>query len=116
MTATRCLAFAAACALGLAISDASAATTATSTISQLTVLAKSHPKHKFFHGALWLEYDKARNNYRWGGSQCGEGLSDIQISMLFAAFRGKQSLSIEYEIKRGEQRSYRCLTGFTLRD
>lgn len=94
---------------------AGAATTATSTISQMTVLAKDHPNYKRFHGAIWLEYDKARNNYRWGGSQCGEGLSDIQVSMLFAAFRSKHSLSVEYEVRRTKRRSVRCLTGFTLR-
>lgn len=116
MTTTRSLILALAWALGLAVSDAGAATTATSTISQLTVLAKTHPNYKNFHGALWLEYDKARHNYRWGGKQCGEGLTDLQVSMLFAAFRGKQSLSVEYQVHRGERRSYRCLTGFTLRD
>jgi hypothetical protein len=35
--------------------------------------------------------------------------------MLFAAFRAKQSLSVDYEIKRSGRRAYRCLTGFTLR-
>jgi hypothetical protein len=115
MKATRTLGIALACALGLAASDAGAATTATSTISQMTVLAKSHPNYEKFHGAIWLEYDKAKNNYRWGGEQCGEGLSDIQVSMLFAAFRAKQSLSVDYEIKRSGRRAYRCLTGFTLR-
>ena len=81
----------------------------------MTVLAKNHPSYKQFHGAIWLEYDKAKHNYRWGGKQCGEGLSDIQVSMLFAAFRGKQSLTVEYITRRGSKRSYRCLTGFTLR-
>jgi hypothetical protein len=120
MKATRsrvpALGFALACALGLAVTDAAAKTTATSTISQMTVLAKSHPSYEQFHGAIWLEYDKARENYRWGGKQCGADLSDIEVSMLFAAFRAKQSLSVEYSVRRGSDRSIRCLTGFTLRN
>ena len=102
--------------LGFLASEARADTTATSTISQMTVLAKTHKSYKLFHGAIWLEYDKKRHNYRWGGSQCGEGLTDIQVSMLFAAFRAKQALTLEYRSRRGAKRTYRCLTGFTLRN
>lgn len=116
MKPTRLLgALALVCAAALGAGDAGAETTATSTISQMTVLAKDHPNFKRFHGAIWLEYDKAKNNYRWGGSQCGDGLSDIQVSMLFAAFRAKQSLSVEYSVRNSRGHRYRCLTGFTLR-
>jgi hypothetical protein len=90
-------------------------TTATSTIAQLKVLERGDASYKLYHGAIWLEYDKATFNYRWGGAHCSEqGLSDINISLLFAAFRAKYSVTIDYVENEYKERTYRCITGFSV--
>jgi hypothetical protein len=108
-------AVAVAAALLFAPAPAAADTTATSTIAQLKVLERADPSYKLYHGAIWLEYDKATFNYRWGGAHCGEqGLSDINISLLFAAFRAKYSVTIDYVDHEYKERTYRCITGFSV--
>ncbi|MBT8495692.1 MAG: hypothetical protein KJO07_21770 [Deltaproteobacteria bacterium] len=90
-------------------------TTPTSTITQLSIISKSNPKHRRFHGALWLEFDKNQHVYRWGGLYCGGAdLSELKVSMLFAAFRSKYSVNIEYKdhLYKGKRR--RCVVGFTI--
>jgi hypothetical protein len=95
---------------------AEAGTTANSTIVQLKVLEESHPNHRLFHGALWLQYDKGKTNYRWGGKHCADkALSEIKVSMLFAAFRSKYSIAIDYREVSYKAKTYRCITGFTVR-
>lgn len=94
---------------------AAAETTATSTVTQIKVLEKSSENYRKYHGAIWLEYDKARYNYRWGGAHCkNSGLSDLNLSLLFAAFRSKYSVTIEYRVNTYKNRSYRCITGFVV--
>ncbi len=94
---------------------ARAETTATSTITQIKVLEKSDENYRLFHGALWLDYDKATSNYRWGGAHCkNQGLSDLNISLLFSAFRAKYSVTIDYRVVSYRQRQYRCITGFSI--
>ena len=67
--------------LGLAVT-ASADTTPTSSVSQLMVLEPGDGSYKLFHGAVWLDSDKATTNYRWGGLQCkGRDLSDNSIQL-----------------------------------
>ena len=54
-------------------------TTTTTSVAQLMVLEPGDASYKLFHGAVWLEHDKASTNYRWGGLQCkGRELSDIE--------------------------------------
>ena len=90
-------------------------TTATTSISQLKVLEPGDPSYKLFHGAVWLEYDKATQNYRWGGLQCkGRELSDTSIQLLFAAFRSEYQVTVEYVVSEYKAKPYRCLTGFTI--
>ena len=82
---------------------------------ELKVLERSDASYKLYHGAIWLEYDKATFNYRWGGAHCSEqSLSDINISLLFAAFRAKYSVTIDYVENEYKERTYRCITGFSV--
>ncbi len=97
----------------LAVADTK--TTATSVITQIKVLDVGDANYKLFHGAVWLEYDKATANYRWGGEHCnGEGLSDLNVGLLFSAFRAKYSVSIDYKLTKHKKRTYRCITGFSV--
>lgn len=116
MKVVRTLAPAAALLVCMAIAaPARADTTATSTIAQIKVLEKSDSSYRLFHGAIWLEYDKATNNYRWGGAHCGnQGMRDLNISMLFAAFRSKYSVTLDYKPFKYKKRVYRCITGFSV--
>jgi len=102
--------------LGLALGrPASAETTATTSIAQLMVLEPGDASYKLFHGAVWLDVDKASWNYRWGGLQCkGRELSDTSIQLLFAAFRSEYLLTVEYVGTEYKGKQFRCLTGFTI--
>ena len=94
---------------------AAAETTATSSIAQLMVLEAGDKNYKNFHGAIWLEYDKAQYNYRWGGLQCkGRDLSDSSVQILFASFKSEYQVTLEYVVTEHKNKSYRCITGFTV--
>ena len=110
----RCLA--AALALALAITGvARADPSATTPIAQLMVLEPGDESYKLFHGAVWLESDKAQTNYRWGGLQCkGRELSDSSVQILFAAFRAEYQVTLEYVVSQYKDKPYRCVTGFTI--
>jgi hypothetical protein len=100
--------------LGLAVT-ANADTTPTSSVSQLMVLEPGDTSYKLFHGAVWLDSDKASTNYRWGGLQCkGRDLSDNSIQILFAAFRSEYQIKLEFVLTDYKDKQYRCLTGFTV--
>jgi len=84
-------------------------------IAQLMVLEPGDSSYKLFHGAVWLDADKATTNYRWGGLQCkGRELSDTSIQLLFAAFRSEYQVAVEYVMSEYKGKQYRCLTGFTI--
>jgi hypothetical protein len=101
--------------LSSAPATAAAETTATSTITQIKMVEKSHSNYRLFHGAIWLDYDKATQNYRWGGAHCkNQGIGDLNLSLLFAAFRSKFSVNIDYKEMRYQDREYRCITGFSV--
>jgi hypothetical protein len=105
----------AALALTAGARAAAADSTATSSIAQLLILEDGDKNWKNYHGALWLEYDKADYNYRWGGLQCkGRELSPISIEILFAAFKSEYSVTLEYEVSEYKSKQYRCITGFTI--
>jgi hypothetical protein len=94
---------------------ARADTTATTSIAQLMVLEPGDSSYKLFHGAVWLESDKATTNYRWGGLQCkGRELSDNSIQLLFASFRSEYQVKLEYVVTDYKDKQYRCVTGFTV--
>ena len=94
---------------------ARADTTATTSIAQLMVLEPGDSSYKLFHGAVWLEIDKASVNYRWGGLQCkGRELGDTSIQLLFAAFRSEYQVKVEYVVTDYKDKQYRCVTGFTI--
>lgn len=96
----------------LAVAESSA----TTSIAQLMILEPGDASYKLFHGAVWLEYDKAQTNYRWGGLECkGRDLSDNSIQLLFAAFRSEYQVTVEYVTAEYKQKQYRCLTGFTIK-
>jgi hypothetical protein len=100
--------------LGLA-THAFADTTPVSSVAQLMVLEPGDSSYKLFHGAVWLDSDKASTNYRWGGLQCkGRELSDTSIQLLFAAFRSEYQVKLEYVIADYQSKPYRCVTGFTI--
>jgi hypothetical protein len=93
----------------------SADTTPATSVSQLMVLEPGDASYKLFHGAVWLDADKATTNYRWGGLQCkGRDLSDGSVQMLFAAFRADYHIKLEFVITDYNTKQYRCVTGFTV--
>ncbi|CAN5896587.1 hypothetical protein BH11MYX2_BH11MYX2_26420 [soil metagenome] len=94
---------------------AHAETTPSTAVSQLMVLEPGDTSYKLFHGAVWLDTDKATTNYRWGGLQCkGRELSDTSVQLLFAAFRSEYTIAIEYVMSEYKGKQYRCVTGFTI--
>lgn len=94
---------------------ATAETTAPTSINRLMVLEPGDEAYKLFHGAVWLDADKATWNYRWGGLQCkGRDLSDTSVQLLFAAFRSEYQVAVEYVTSEYKGKQYRCLTGFTI--
>ena len=103
-------------AVVLAASSIVAAETGPPTgVAQLMVLEPGDASYKLFHGAVWLESDKASWNYRWGGLQCkGRELSDTSVQLLFAAFRSEYQVAVEYVVSEYKGKQYRCLTGFTI--
>ena len=101
--------------LAFAALPAHADTTTTTSVAQLMVLEPGDASYKLFHGAVWLEQDKASTNYRWGGLQCkGRELSDSSVQILFAAFRSEYQITLEYVVTQYKDKSYRCVTGFTV--
>ena len=102
-------------ALALLTTVAHADTTAPTSVAQLMVLEPGDTSYKLFHGAVWLDVDKAATNYRWGGLQCkGRELSDTSIQLLFAAFRSEYQVAVEYVVTEYKGKQYRCVTGFTI--
>jgi len=101
--------------LALGMPAARADTTGVTSVAQLMVLEPGDSSYKLFHGAVWLELDKASVNYRWGGLQCkGRELSDTSIQLLFAAFRAEYQVKLEYVLADYQSKQYRCVTGFTI--
>jgi hypothetical protein len=99
----------------LSTSAVRADTTQPSPISQMMVLEPADASYKLFHGAIWLDADKAAWNYRWGGLQCkGRELSDTSVQLLFAAFRSEYLITAEYVVSEYKGKTYRCITGFTV--
>jgi len=109
------LAFAVAAGLLAGARPAAADSTATSSIAQIMVLEPGDKNYKNFHGAIWLDYDKATYNYRWGGLQCkGRELSESSIQLLFASFKSEYLVTLEYAVNDYKNKSYRCITGFSV--
>jgi len=114
-TATTLLVAAAIAASSMIASPALADQSAVSTISQIKVLESTDARYKLFHGAIWLQVDKATKNYRWGGKHCaGGGLSGSSLHLLFDAFRAKHSVTIDYDVRRYKKQTSRCITAFTI--
>lgn len=100
--------------LGMA-APAIADTTPSTSVTQLMLLEPGDTSFKLFHGAVWLEADKASTNYRWGGLQCkGRDLSDTSIQILFAAYRTGDQVKLEFVLTEYKDKQYRCVTGFTI--
>ena len=96
-------------------SRASADPTPTTSIAQLMVLEPGDASYKLFHGAVWLDVDKAAINYRWGGLQCkGRELSDTTVQLLFAAFRSEYQVTVEFVQTEYKSKPFRCVTGLTI--
>ena len=92
-----------------------AETTPITSISQLMVLEPGDSSYRLFHGAVWLDADKASVNYRWGGLQCkGRELSDSSVQILFASFKSEYQVTLEFEVTEHKNKTYRCITGFTV--
>lgn len=103
-------------ALVLALfAPARAETTPSTSVAQLMVLEPGDASYKLFHGAVWLEADKAKTNYRWGGLQCkGHDLSASSVQLLFAALRPEYQVALEYVVNEYKGKPYRCVTGFSV--
>ena len=111
----RSLALAAALAALSFAHPAVADTTAATTVTQVMVLEPGDTSYKLFHGAVWLELDKAVVNYRWGGVECkGRDIGDTSIQLLFAAFRAGDSVKLEYVVSDFKDKQFRCITGLTI--
>jgi hypothetical protein len=94
---------------------AAAETTPVTSIHQMMILESGDKNYRLFHGAIWLDIDKASQNYRWGGAHCpGKDLSASNIQILFAAFRNEYAVSLEYSVIELKGKPYRCITGFTI--
>jgi hypothetical protein len=94
---------------------AAAETTPITAIHQLMILESGDKNYRLFHGAIWLEADKATTNYRWGGAQCaGKDLSETSVQILFAAFRSEYAVSLEFATTELKGKTYRCISGFTV--
>ena len=90
-------------------------TTPSTKIAQVMVLEPADPSYKLFHGAVWLDVDKAQVNYRWGGLHCkGRDLSDTSLQLLFAAYRAGDVVRLEWAASDYKDKPYRCITGFTI--
>lgn len=101
--------------LGALAALALAETTAPTSVSQLMVLEPGDSSYRLFHGAVWLDIDKATTNYRWGGQQCkGRDLAESSVQILFAAFRSEYQVALEYVVSELKGKTYRCITGFTI--
>lgn len=101
--------------LAASVVPAHADRTATTSIAQMMILEPGDESYKLFHGAVWLDADKAQTNYRWGGLQCkGRELSDSSVQILFAAFRNEYLVTLEYVVTQYKDKQYRCVTGFTV--
>ncbi len=99
----------------LLTSVAVADSTPSTSISQLMLLEPGDASYKLFHGAVWIETDKATTNYRWGGLQCkGRDLGDNSVQILYAAYRAGDSVKLEFVINDYKDKQYRCVTGFTI--
>ena len=86
-------------------------------INRLMVLEPGDDAYKLFHGAVWLDSDKATWNYRWGGLQCkGRDLSDTSIQLLFAAFRSEYQVAMEFVTSEYKGKQFRCVTGYDLEE
>lgn len=104
-----------AAALLVGAAPAVAETTPVTAIHQMMILESGDRNYRLFHGAVWLDADKATVNYRWGGAQCaGKTLSDSNVQILFAAFRNEYAISLEYSVTELKGKPYRCITGFTI--
>jgi hypothetical protein len=104
-----------AAALAAAPAAALAETTPVTAIHQMMILEAGDKNYRLFHGAIWLDADKATVNYRWGGAQCaGKDLSESNVQILFAAFRSEYAVSLEYAVTELKGKPYRCITGFTI--
>jgi hypothetical protein len=102
-------------ALTLSLRPALADTTPVTGINRLMVLEPGDDSYKLFHGAIWLEADKATWNYRWGGLQCkGRDLSDTSVQLLYASFRAGDQVAVEFVVSEYKGKQYRCVTGFTI--
>jgi hypothetical protein len=102
-------------ALVTVASVARADKTPSTSITQLMLLEPGDASYKLFHGAVWLESDKATTNYRWGGLQCkGRDLSDNSVQILYAAYRAGDAVKLEFVITDYKDTPYRCVTGFTI--
>jgi len=98
----------------LAPRAAAADTSHSSTVVQLMVIEAGDKNYKQFHGAVWLEQDKATTNYRWGGIQCpGRDVSESTVQLLFAAFRAGDQVTLEYAVSTVKDKQYRCVTAVT---
>jgi hypothetical protein len=102
-------------ALATVTAVAGADTTPATSVSQLMLLEPGDASYKLFHGAVWLESDKATTNYRWGGLQCkGRDLGDNSVQILYAAYRAGDAVKLEFVITDYKDKQYRCVTGFTI--
>lgn len=91
--------------------DADADTANTSAIAQLMVVESGHKDYKSFHGAVWIDHDKASTNYRWGGAQCGgRDIAESTVQLLFAALRSGDQVTLEYVVSEVRGKPYRCVT------
>ena len=90
-------------------------TSPTSGVAQLMVVEAGDASYRLFHGAVWLDSDKASTNYRWGGLQCkGREIGAASLELLMLAMRTDYQVTLEYVASQLESETYRCVTAVTL--
>ena len=99
----------------LFISTANAGSSPQSSIVQMKVLTPNHAKHDLYHGVIWLDADKSKHTYRWGGKNCGDkGLDSSFVDLIFDAFKAKHNVTLHYVDHAYNTRNYRCITDVTV--
>lgn len=81
-------------------------------ITELHVNQTSADGYLAFHGRVFIADKKSENEYRWGGTSCGQRvLSEHQVALLSRAL--ESGLRVQPRTKIG-QGSVVCLVGFSL--
>lgn len=82
-------------------------------VEAVEVFAPASDTHNKYHGRIFVNSGNSKQEYRWGGTSCGNKvIDDTMLDLLYRAMRNN-SMRIVPAYKSG-QGSTRCLVGFKL--